>query len=734
MFTQKHPIPASAVAHGCISGALLAALAVGQAPAVWLEVTTRGGGAALTHDIARARTVLFDGETWEWNGSHWIPMRPTTRPTVSAARLAYDPARQRTLMVGGGAAAMEIWEWDGIDWARRASANPPPSRAGFAIAFDVARSRLVLFGGSGGTNCDLGDTWEWDGANWQRASPAVSPRSRTFHAMAYDATRQRVVLFGGFWGCNFLNTLTETWEWDGATWVLRTPTMSPGGRVDHAMAYDEGRRRLVMFGDYYSPSTQRWTYGQTWEWDGGNWAQRTPATKPASRIRHGMAYDSARGEVMLVGGTDQLSGAGSDTWTWNGATWRERAFGTPSGPQIAMVFDTSRNRVLVCPGYNQNQMGRVDVWEWDGAAFALRAAAVAPSERIRFALAFDTTRGRAVLFGGYNDTLSELDDTWEWDGAAWSTRALAIRPSARSRHAVAFDAARQRVVLFGGNGSTGNLADTWTWDGSTWTLHASSTSPSPRDNHAMAFDSTRQRVLLFGGYDGTNCLADTWEWTGMDWIQLQPAASPPARSNAAMAYDDSRRRMVLHGGTCRVSADTWEWDGTLWTQVTPNTGPSARNSHGMAYDAPRRQIVSVGGGPGLWRYGLLQPASAQTFGAACAGVAGPLTLLSNVPTLGSPALALDLHAARPNAPCVFGLAATSQNLAVGGGCSLYLQDPILPVFAVTTVVGFASVAFPVPTERSLRGLTLFAQAIVLDPQGAALGLAFSAGRRLVLGD
>jgi hypothetical protein len=34
------------------------------------------------------------------------------------------------------------------------------------MAYDAARSRLVLFGGYNGTE-NLNDTWEWDGTQWR---------------------------------------------------------------------------------------------------------------------------------------------------------------------------------------------------------------------------------------------------------------------------------------------------------------------------------------------------------------------------------------------------------------------------------------------------------------------------------------------------------------------------------------------------------------------------------------
>ncbi|MCA2978775.1 MAG: hypothetical protein INH37_10850, partial [Myxococcaceae bacterium] len=56
-------------------------------------------------------------------------------------------------------------------------------------------TKVVLCGGFG-TSGRLSDTWEWDGATWTQRSPSTSPPARSGHAMATLGTK--VVLFGGF--------------------------------------------------------------------------------------------------------------------------------------------------------------------------------------------------------------------------------------------------------------------------------------------------------------------------------------------------------------------------------------------------------------------------------------------------------------------------------------------------------------------------------------------------------
>jgi hypothetical protein len=82
-----------------------------------------------------------------------------------------------------------------------------------SAAFDRARSQTVVFGGLTTVNLDdplVNDTWEWDGALWRQIQD-MGPSRRTGAAMAYDVNRNRMVLFGGF-GPNEAR-YSDTWEY-----------------------------------------------------------------------------------------------------------------------------------------------------------------------------------------------------------------------------------------------------------------------------------------------------------------------------------------------------------------------------------------------------------------------------------------------------------------------------------------------------------------------------------------
>ena len=77
-------------------------------------------------------------------------------------------------------------------------ARPPALPVG-GLAFDVDRETLVLFGGYAPiAHVVLSQTWEWNAATgWKQLHPATVPPARGMTAMAYDEARHVVVMYGG---------------------------------------------------------------------------------------------------------------------------------------------------------------------------------------------------------------------------------------------------------------------------------------------------------------------------------------------------------------------------------------------------------------------------------------------------------------------------------------------------------------------------------------------------------
>ncbi len=308
----------------------------------------------MAYDAARQQVVLFGGanttnflgDTWVWDGVNWTQKFPVTSPPGrSSHATAYDAARQRVVVFGGSIGpgfsgiVADTWEWDGTNWTQKFPATSPSPRLTAGMAYDEARQQVVLFGGGPGSPTGFADTWVWDGTNWTQKFPATSPPARAGSPLAYDTIRGQTVLFGGTAdGVTFFN---DTWVWDGTTWTQKFPATSPSPRVHAGMAYDEALQQVVLFGGANNPITL--VLGDTWVWDGVNWTQKFPATSPPGRHLHAMAYDDARTQIALFGG--YTGSFANDTWVW------ETSFTAQVQPPInadgSSVFNAMRGVVPV---------------------------------------------------------------------------------------------------------------------------------------------------------------------------------------------------------------------------------------------------------------------------------------------------------------------------------------------------------------------------------------------------
>ncbi|MBK8975672.1 MAG: hypothetical protein IPM29_07085 [Planctomycetes bacterium] len=315
---------------------------------------------------------------------------------------------------------------------------------------------------------------------WTQASPPTSPAARMNAAMA-DAPADSVLLFGGSSG--LLVEYSDTWVWDGGAgnWVLIVTPSAPSGRAWHAMAYDEARHEVVLFGGRKSngvgvPPTY---YNDTWVWNGSAWTRVvTGGSVPSPRSHHAMAYDPTRGRIVLFGGLDANGQWLGDTWEYSAGVWRDvtppvaASMPRPRGGHGLAALTRLPPRVVLFGGTcNDGELG--DTWEWDGTQWLQREPAASPAARASFAMVRDSARDRAILLGGARSVppfgLRVYDDTWEWDGSEWKASTYATHPGTRYGHSMAFNAYRlppsfePQVVTFGGSATqiVNPLRETW---------------------------------------------------------------------------------------------------------------------------------------------------------------------------------------------------------------------------------------------------------------------------------
>jgi len=554
--------------------------------------------ALMAYDPVRDRAVLFGGytytatfsnDTWEYDGSAWAQMSPTSSPTSGRflTPLVYDATNAYIFMFGGYRNSPNViygdtWSYDGTTWTQLFPATSPSARLNVSMSHNPVLGKVVLFGGEAPVSTYHYDTWEWDGTTWTHVFPATTPTGITgrscFHvgsgktvmqrsdgttwtydgvdwtleapatansegeqSMTYDSVRDRIVAYS-----EYRNGVRE---WDGTNWFMVSAPNVPGN--GQLAFFTTGNYVLSACGDYYTSSAYKYYQGSTVTERRIYWNSIYPATPPVARMRSAMVYDPVLNKTILMGGHGPYGTPGVETWEFNGTQWTQRSpTTTPTiGYEPTGVYSANLGGVFIV-GHNGDGNGYL----WDGADWTL--ISIFPGAwRSSPALGIDPTTGDVILFGGHNVSNVSLNDTWRFDGASWTLLSPATSPSIRSGARMVLDVNGGELVLFGGLPDIGiptaPNGETWVWDGTNWTQRFPVNSPSPRSLHGLAYDSVSQQVVLFGGADGVdNGLAnDTWFWNGTNWSSGRIAYGPPyERHPAGMVFDSAANRIVLFGG------------------------------------------------------------------------------------------------------------------------------------------------------------------------------------------
>jgi len=532
----------------------------------------------------------------------------------------------------------------------------PFARFGHASVFDIARQKMIVFGGYNGSL--LNDTWSYDPAinSWTELNPSNPPSPRFDHAMVYDSSRDRIIMFGGYNN----GPLNDTWSYDPATnsWTELNPSNPPPCRYRHALVYNPTDGGIILFGgaSYGTCLDDTWAYDP----DTNRWTDLKPSNSPPGRQLHSMVYNIAQGQVILFGGS-LLGGCVptnplDDTWSFNPLNNSWTNLNPPCHPEArfnhAMVYDQISGQIILFGGSKDLDNYLDDTWSYNilNNVWTERYPSQRPYSRGGHSLVIDPIFGFVILFGG-EDTKGCLDDIWFYDvpNGDWNNLGLANSLAPRSEHSMVYDSARGQIILFGGRGRDGLLNDTWSFDVKLkkWTELNPSNPPSPRFGHAMVYDSSRDRIIMFGGANNDRCLDDTWSydpitnsWTELNpsnppprplvfgmvydpnhdqvvlftedkiwsyhpatnsWTSLNPSSSPPARIHPGIALDSARSLVILFGGSelygNHCLNDTWAYDleSNTWTNLNPISKPGARCAHSMIYDPASDRVVLFGG-------------------------------------------------------------------------------------------------------------------------------------------
>ncbi len=331
---------------------------------------------------ARAGNPAVDGA--------WTQLDPgISHPSDRREQIAiYDRHNNQYLMFGGYGYAStapefnfnEVWVLSMSDpptWQLvNISGTAPGPRKEVQWGYDVARRRLLVFGGYGEHYAGdpvnwQNDVWELllDGQpRWREIFPSgTPPQGRLAGIAVFDPKRQRFIGFGGTAGAP-----VDTWslELRGQPQWTTIPTggQHPNGAYGMGSIYDPIRDRMVVFGGslgaaYYGSQNNVWQLTLD---ENPTWTQLYPGGTPPSPRRSMVAvYDPLRDRMIIYGGFDAVQNSDqflpdahalslSGDFSWQTLT----PDGTiPSGRDVsAGIYDPTHDRMVIFGGWSGTQM------------------------------------------------------------------------------------------------------------------------------------------------------------------------------------------------------------------------------------------------------------------------------------------------------------------------------------------------------------------------------------------
>ncbi len=299
------------------------------------------------------------GDTWTTDGATWRQVAGPGPAPRYLATLAYDAPRDDYVLFGGQAGAVsfdDTWTWNGRSWKQMAPAHKPPPRRSAAMAYDPNHHVVILYGGlipDQAEGYEGADTWAWDGKDWTELGPAKgAPGPREGARMV--TTDDGVLLFGGHLGN--VTYHADAWTWNGTAWSGADGGRRPPGRGSAAVAWDQARHSLFVFGGIGfnatgGPGAQGTLLGDTWIFAGGQWISVVPAGPPPLSFANAIWDPSAKRVLILLG--MRCPNPTSDEWAWDGAKWSDAGpVAVPPRWGAASAQDPD-GKVLVFGGSNE---------------------------------------------------------------------------------------------------------------------------------------------------------------------------------------------------------------------------------------------------------------------------------------------------------------------------------------------------------------------------------------------
>lgn len=270
---------------------------------------TLGGGANLSGNYSDA--------TWTFHSGSWSLLCSgdsceSTPPARTGALIAYDPALDSVLLVGGETPLRNgsswqltpsntLWSFEGGSWTNLTGRSFPPDLWNGEMTYDPVDGYLLALS-------DTGVSWEYNGS-WSRVGPLDHPSPRSYGAMFYDPALGSVVLYGGQSPTGEM--LNDTWTYAGGIWTkLSLGTAVPAPRENGTLlpllgapipaTFDSDTGTGLLIDPLDDGGNATWSLGPS------GWTNLTGrlATGLPTDVDGSLAYDGALGFGLFLGASD----------------------------------------------------------------------------------------------------------------------------------------------------------------------------------------------------------------------------------------------------------------------------------------------------------------------------------------------------------------------------------------------------------------------------------------------
>ncbi len=284
--------------------------------------------------------------TWTFDPANrtWTELHPASSPIARGDEMfVYDNRSDLFILFGGWyefpngsyKRLADTWTFSlaTATWTQRNPPITPSPRSDAEVAYDPAADAVLLVGGFSGTGY-LGDVWVYFPTNntWWPRGPTLEPSPRADGRMIYVGTQDRFILFGGndYSGPNFsFHHLNDTWSyrWAANEWIRIPTTSTPGARDYPVFALDSNAGIALLTAGYGNSTIldDLWGFNLTTD----AWLNLTPSDSPPAWFAAAGGFDSIDNAFVLFSGAGN-KGLLADTWYYGYGS------GTPSNGGIGL--------------------------------------------------------------------------------------------------------------------------------------------------------------------------------------------------------------------------------------------------------------------------------------------------------------------------------------------------------------------------------------------------------------